>query len=318
MTEASDAAAAELVIPVYLDTNVLLDLLATVEDGLSLVERVTSGQTSGSASDRSGGAEFGTPSMFHFFKLGFSGKLGKSTNEGASETKESDRTHTYGSLLHRLRRYLIEEGLIAISAADVGAKVGSFIEFTGVVRPNPFTDSFQRLQRMLGFVDVAMAMGDTPTPPPQASKGNRGQNQPRRPPTNPEAAKLKAIQDFIGQLTVDVEREGTSTVVVESQSSEYRAIATLFDDYLRDRSMAELLNRQFRVLGKTARHLPSGSSESVDLLSSSGVAGFPAELLGQLTDGIDQMASSGGIQLSKPSTTITPPVIEIVPIAIYL
>jgi len=35
----------ELVIPVYLDTNVLLDLLATVEDGFSLVERVTSGQS---------------------------------------------------------------------------------------------------------------------------------------------------------------------------------------------------------------------------------------------------------------------------------
>ncbi len=40
----SEPTADELVIPVYLDTNVLLDLLATVEDGFSLVERVTSGQ----------------------------------------------------------------------------------------------------------------------------------------------------------------------------------------------------------------------------------------------------------------------------------
>lgn len=312
------ALANELVIPVYLDTNVLLDLLATVEDGLSLVERVTSGQTSGHASERSGNADFGTPSIFPFFKLGFSGKLGKTANEGASEMREAERTHTYGSLLHRLRRYLIEEHLIATLAGHEPVAVGNFIEFSGVVRPNPFTDSFKLLQRMLGFVEVGHRMSDQTAVTTSGTKGKGGHAQAQRPPANPEAAKMKAIQDFIQQLTVDVEREGTSTILVESQSTDYKAVVTLFDDYLRDRSMAELLNRDFRILGKVARHLPSGSTEAVDLLASSGVAGFPPELLGTLTKSIGTMTSSGAMQVAMPLTAIDPPVIEIVPIAIYL
>jgi hypothetical protein len=304
----------ELVIAVYLDTNVLLDLLATVEDGFSLVERVTSGQTRADASERSGSAEFGAPGVLNFFKLGFSGRLGKSTNMGTSDTTEADITHTYGSLLHRLRRYLLDEGLVRTPGS--GVEAGTFVEFTGVVRPNPFTSSFRQLQRMLSFVTVAAEMAVKATPPQPSAKPGRGGQPPRR--ANPELAQAKAISDFIEQLTSDVEREGTSTVLVESQSSEYRAVVTLYEDFLRDRSMAELLNREFRVLGKTARVLPEGSPESVDLIALSGIAGLPPELLGQLTGVMREISASGAAQLADPVTEIKPPVVEIVPIAIYL
>lgn len=320
MTDEEHTTPNELVIAVYLDTNVLLDLLATVEDGFRLVERVTTGQTSGRSSERSGGAEFATPSLFNFFKVGFSGKLGKTSDEGASETKETELTHTYGSLLHRLRRYLFEENLVTSLSPEgtLPVAVGSFIEFTGVVRPNPFTDSFHRLQRMLRFAEVATSMSQTPSPDPIGNKGNRGQNQGRSVPANKQASQLKAMEAFFEQLTADVEREGTSTVLIDNNPSQYRAVVTLFDDFLRDRSMAEILNREFRILGKVARHLPVGSPENVDLLASSGVAGFPPEILSQLSGMMDQMSNEGGAQLHSPSTTIDPPVIEIVPIAIYL
>ncbi|MGA7362191.1 MAG: hypothetical protein WBZ07_04460 [Candidatus Dormiibacterota bacterium] len=291
-----------------------------MEGGFRLVERVTTGQTSSRTAERSAEAEVATPGLLNFFKLGLSGKLGKSTSEGASETTEADRTHTYGSLLHRLRQYLIEESLVTTvaSGGDVPVKVGSFIEFTGVVRPNPFTDSFRKLQRMMRFGEIALSVQPKPTPTVTANKGNRGQSQARREPPNQQGAQLKAMNAFFEQLTGDVEREGTSTVLFEDQASKYRAVVTIFDEFLRDRSMAEILNREFRVLGKVARHLPAGSTESVDLLASSGVAGFPPEMLGQLSGMIDQMSTAGQAQLESPSTTIEPPVIEIVPIAIYL
>lgn len=126
------------------------------------------------------------------------------------------------------------------------------------------------------------------------------------------------MREFLEHLTADVEREGTSTVVMEHHESGYRAVVTVFDDYLRDRSMAEVLNREFRVLGKVARHLPKGSTEFVDLLASSGVAGFPFEILGRLVDSMGKMASETGMQITQPSTSVEPPVIEIIPIAIYL
>ena len=80
MASEDQAIANELVVTVYLDTNALLDLLATVEDGFTLVERVTSGQTAGSTSERSGEASFGAPGVFNFFKLGLSGKLARVNN----------------------------------------------------------------------------------------------------------------------------------------------------------------------------------------------------------------------------------------------
>ncbi|MBK5221542.1 MAG: hypothetical protein JJE52_01430 [Acidimicrobiia bacterium] len=252
----------DLVIAVYLDVNVLLDLLATVEDGFTLVERVTSGETSNEASERSGSAEFRAPSILNLFKLGFTGKLGKTRNRGGSESSEAERTHTYGSLLHRLRGYLVDEGLVVTLDDDTDTsrlRVGSFIEFNGVARPNPFTASFDRLLRMLSFVDVAMAMEAPQQPAQQSPKGGRSQNQPKR-QQNAQVAQLNAMREFFQKLTTDVEREGTSTIVFEGTSTGYTAVATIFDDFLRDRSMAELLNREFRVLGKVARHLPAGSN----------------------------------------------------------
>lgn len=310
--------AGDLVIAVYLDVNVLLDLLATVEDGFTLVERVTSGETNNEASERSGSAEFGAPSILNLFKLGFTGKLGKTRNRGSSESSEAERTHTYGSLLHRLRGYLVDEGLVETLDDDTDTTrlhVGSFIEFSGVARPNPFTASFDRLLRMLSFVDVAMAM-ETPQQPAQPPKGGRSQNQPKR-QQNAQVTQLNAMREFFQKLTTDVEREGTSTIVFEGPSTGYTAVATIFDDFLRDRSMAELLNREFRVLGKVARHLPAGSTEGVDLLASSGIAGFPSEILGAMTGAIGEMSGSGA-QIDSPATTIDPPVIEIIPVAIYL
>ncbi|MHB1521368.1 MAG: DUF6414 family protein [Ferrimicrobium sp.] len=320
MTEEEHSGPNELVIAVYLDTNVLLDLLATVEDGFRLVERITTGQTRGKSSDQSAEAEFATPSLFNFFKVGFSGKLGRASVEGTSETKETELTHTYGSLLHRLRRYLLEENLLTALGSGTAhpTTVGSFIEFTGVARPNPFTDSFHRLRRILSFAEIATTISSPPTPAHQGNKGNRGQNPGRATPARQQSSQLAAIGSFLEKLTGDVEREGTSTVLFENEPSKYRAVVTLFDDFLRDRSMAELMNREFRILGKVARHLSAGSQGGVDLLASSGVAGFPPEILGELSEMMESLSNEGWAQLHSPSTTINPPVIEIVPIAIYL
>lgn len=322
MTDEITHSAEDLLIAVYLDTSSLLDLLATVEDGFTLVERVTTGQTSGSTSERSASGEVSSPGILNFFKVGLSGKLGRTKAEGTSDSSEAELTHTYGSLLNRFRRYLVAEHLVDPGAEGQaqGFRVGDFVEFSGVVRPNPFTASFQRLQRMLGFAEIAFAMdGKQQQSQPGASRGGgKGQNQQRKPAQNSQQRELKAMADFFEKITTDVEREGTNTLVIEQSNGDYSAILTIFEAYLRDRSMSELLNREFRILGKVARHLPEGSDEEVDLLASSGIAGFPSEVMEGLTEAISAMSGSGSAQVDAPATTIKPPAIEIVPIAIYL
>ncbi len=315
MTDDIPLEADDLLISVYLDTSALLDMLATIEDGFTLVERVTSGQSSGLSSERSVAGEISSPGILNFFKVGLSGKLGRTKTEGANESSEAELTHTYGSLLNRLRRYLVADNLVD-SGSPSTYEVGSFVEFTGVVRPNPFTASFQQLQRMLGFYEIVLGMdGKHPTGGTPKGGGSRAQ---RPSPGNAQQREMKAMTDFFEQLTRDVEREGTSTVVFEQGDGGYSAVLTLFDAFLRDRSMSELLNREFRVLGKVARHLPSGSPEGVDLLASSGIAGFPEGILERLTEAVRSMSGPGGARVAVPRASIDPPVIEIVPISIYL
>ena len=134
---------------------------------------------------------------------------------------------------------------------------------------------------MLNYVSAAAAFGSTP----QRAGGSRqnrsggggggGQSGPTA--SSPTAAQLKAMGEFFEQLTADVEREGTSTVLLRSETTKYQAIVTLYDDFLRDRSMAELLNREFRVLGKVARHLPEGSPrKSISLRQAASLDSLPS------------------------------------------
>lgn len=87
MTDDAPLDAEDLLISVYLDTSALLDLLATIEDGFTLVERVTSGQSSGLSSERSVAGEISSPGILNFFKVGLSGKLGRTKTEGANEVQ---------------------------------------------------------------------------------------------------------------------------------------------------------------------------------------------------------------------------------------
>lgn len=287
----------ELVTVVYIDANVLLDLLATVEDGFAVVEHVTFGRTRETASERSVGAELAVPGVLNFFKLGLSGKLGRSTASGQSDTRQADVTHTPGSLLHRLRRYLIQQELVR--PLDEVA-VGQFIEFKGVVRPNSFAGSIRLVRRTLNFQRAIFA----------ASHGGH----------KTELEQVKILEDFCDQLIAEADREGTITVLVKSTTTKYNAVVTLYEDFLRAKSMVELLNREFRVLGKVVRHLPQvsdeqGSDETVDLIHLSGISGLSAKLMEDLIDMVDDME---GQAVAMPETQIKPPVLEIIPIAIYL
>jgi hypothetical protein len=97
---------------------------------------------------------------------------------------------------------------------------------------------------MLSYVNVALAVEAKPAQQQRqtGSKQNRGGGRQSRPaPIGPQNAQLKAMGEFFQQLTDDVEREGTRTILLENEESKYRAIITRYQDFLRDRSMAELL-----------------------------------------------------------------------------
>lgn len=316
MTRNDRVGASDLLVTVYLDTVLLVDLLAALEDGFTLVRHVTEGQTTTETAERRATAGAATPGILNLLGVGFSGSTGRSDARSSGEVAAGERTHTYGSLLHRLRGHLLDHGLVrgAPDSPSGEPSVGSFVEFAGVVRPNPFTDAFEKLRRMLQLGGMGLAL-ETATQPRRGKQAR----QPRVPSAAAPPTPVNAMVELLEGLTEAVEREGTKTIVMNaSDGTDYTGVLTLFDAYLRDRSMSELLNREFRVLGKIARHLPPGSQEGVDLLASSGLAGFPEEIVQELTSAAAEVLQPNADDHRHLATTIGPPAIEIVPIAVYL
>jgi hypothetical protein len=108
----------DLAVPTYVDTSSLLDLLASLEGGFSMVERFSSQQSDHSMDERDVKGEFGVSNVLNLLKLNLSAgrKAGAESTSGSQI--EGERYHTYGSLLYRLRTTLDEADLIRRLSPD--------------------------------------------------------------------------------------------------------------------------------------------------------------------------------------------------------
>jgi transposase InsO family protein len=94
------------------DTNALLDLLAALEDGFSFVEKVSTQRQSSAGNESRVGGEFGISNVLSLLRIGVRGDAASRRSDEESHNVESERTHTYGSLLHRLRARLEADGQV--------------------------------------------------------------------------------------------------------------------------------------------------------------------------------------------------------------
>lgn len=154
----------DLAVPTYIDTGSLLDLLASLEGGFSMVERFTSQADDASSKETEAKGEVGVSNVLSLLKLNLSGSRKAASSSSASSQVETERYHTYGSLLYRLRATLDDAGLIKrvpdTEWADIAPS--DFIEVRGVFRPNPLAESLSTVLRMLGIISAVLTIPDKP------------------------------------------------------------------------------------------------------------------------------------------------------------
>jgi hypothetical protein len=98
----------EFAIPMYLDTTALLDILASIEDGFSMSNNVTTVSSSSKNTELSGKAAFDITLLpLRLFGMGR-----RESGSGLSEERTLERKYTYGSLLYKLRKSLRERNLL--------------------------------------------------------------------------------------------------------------------------------------------------------------------------------------------------------------
>ena len=128
----------KLLIPVYINEKIVLDMLAVMEDGFSTVSQVN--YTEHKQNENSQKLEAGALPLdsiwSKFFKIDLTGELSRSGNR-EEENVSKEKVHTNVSLLSKFRAFLAKENILK-SQFDVSKmKIGDFIEVEGELQKNP-------------------------------------------------------------------------------------------------------------------------------------------------------------------------------------
>lgn len=306
----------QLNIPIYLDTNALLDLLATIEGGFSMIERISSQTSSSKEIERSieanAGTEFGILNVLNLFKVSVGLAGGSKKMQGAQEQRDMERYHTYGSLFNRLRDYLEQNSVLLqpqYKADDwEQVKPSSFIEVHGLFTPSPLVSSMQTIEGLMGMMDL---LSLTPNSKPTAKTSQQRKS-------DVDSGKdLKQIRGFLRGVVADIEKENIRMFSVDCSSTTVQslnAVVLIFTDYLRDKSLTEITHREYSLLGKVVRKV-NAEDPPIDLLRGASLRGLGEEALDQL---INAFSGVPGMNLPEVKTKIPGDALEIVPIAIYV
>ena len=100
-----------LIIPVYINEKIVLDMLAIIEDGFSMVSQINYTEHTENNSVQKADAEISTSTtlLSKLLKIDVSGGLSHEGNRGQNENIIKEKVHTNVSLLSKFRSFLVEQ-----------------------------------------------------------------------------------------------------------------------------------------------------------------------------------------------------------------
>lgn len=287
----------QLLVPVYINEKIVLDMLAIIEDGFSMVSQVNSSEQKESTSEQIGSVNASTSLLNKLLKIDLKGDISHTGNIGESENISKEKVHTNVSLLSKFRTTLEDEKLLDTSSNISNVKIGSFIELEGELQKNPLIDYMDKIVDMFRMVDI---FSDEPE---LGNKKNASLQKKK------ESQILKQIKEFSAELkhsgTVDFILSGsTGTIVLSAQ-----------EQYLANDNISEILGGKFKVLGKVIG-ICKDDSESIDLLRKTTLSILTDELLDDFFIGF-KSEDMKQFNLPELVTKIKGPAMIVIPIAIY-
>ncbi len=289
----------ELLVPVYINEKIVLDMLAIIEDGFSTVSQVnfTEYKEDSSLKKVEAGVSTSASILSKLLKINLSGDLSHLGNGGENKTVETEKVHTNVSLLSRFRSHLVNENILRSKFVVSNIQVGDFIEIEGVLQKNPLIDYMER------FVDIFRMANIFDEKPPV---GNRTQAKDLK---KQEEVTMKQIQSFSNELkhsgTIDfILSEEKGTLVLSAQ-----------EQYLSNDNISEIIGGHFKVLGKVIA-VCKDETEGIDLLRKTTLSVLPESLMKEF---FSELQGEELSEFNLPSlvTKINGPAMIVIPIAIY-
>ncbi|TCW35899.1 DUF6414 family protein [Marichromatium gracile] len=288
-----------LIIPVYLNQKFVFDLLAMLQGGISTITSVTETSKSNHSEGEKVSAGFGLSEAFStLLKIDLSGSRDNSSGNEEKSTSSQERVHTPASLLFQLRNSLIEKGYLTENTGNELPKAGDFVEFEGYLKRNPIVETIDSLAEMMDMVE---AFEDKPQP----KKGGRNQ-----------VSEIQKIKQQMGRFSDALKAGSTIDLSSASLKSGYTAVVTVETSFLNDPLMSDLVDGQFKIIGKVIKSV-NEHSDSINLLRKTALSKMPSHLMLEALGHLSSLGSEQGFDIPDLKLEIKGPAIQILPIAIY-
>ena len=289
----------QLMIPVYINEKIVLDMLAIIEDGFSTVSQVSYSDHKENSNAQKIEAEVSTSAsiLSKLLKIDLKGELSHSGNCGETENTTKEKVHTNVSLLSKFRAFLTDANILKSGFDVSNMNIGDFIEVEGELQKNPLINCMDI------FVDV-LRMADIFAEKPQLNAKTQAKAQKQQ-----QDETMKKIKSFASELkhsgTVDfILSDSAGTVVLSAQ-----------EQYLSNDNISEILGGHFKVLGKVIA-ICADKTESIDLLRKTTLSILPHDLLADMFSCL-QNEDMKQYNLPELKTEISGPAVIVIPVAIY-
>lgn len=288
-----------LIVPVYINEKIVLDMLAIIEDGFSMVSQVnyTEHKESHSTQKAEAGISTSATILSKLLKINISGEVDHTGEKGEDESVATEKVHTNVSLLSKFRGYLVENKMLNSKFEVSKMRVGDFIEVEGELQKNPLIDYLEL------FIDL-YRMAEIFSEKPQLGNRTQANNQKQQ-----ENKTLNQIKLFADEL----KHSGTIDFILSDQKG--IAVLSAQEQYLSNDNVSEIIGGRFKVLGKVIS-ICKDETEEINLLRKTSLSILSEGVLTEMFSGLKN-SDMDQFNLPELKTRISGPAVIVIPVAIY-
>lgn len=319
----------DLCVPIYLNQKIVFDVLAMLEDGFSQLSTLKT-SASESETQKSGlGTSIGASNIFALLGVSFKAERGKEGGTQGQEEVTTEKVHTPASLFSKFRLALYDQSLIeSIDAIEEveGLASGQFVEFRAILRKNPlveYVDVFKQLVDLASLFpeqqnEVSQSGNSQSSNPSGGSKKKKRTqgNQQSKVENQPETENQIFIQQLDGLRAALTQSDSLEIIGEMLDSPTAKAVLSTNLEYFSDRNASEIIDGEFRVLGKVVRVVNSDSEDSINLLRKTGFGPLSSAMFDELGDNFSELEEQG-VELPEFITEIEGPAVQVIPVAIF-
>jgi hypothetical protein len=243
--------------------------------------------------------------ILSFLKINLkSNLLAKTSNETGMGTTE-EKVHTPTSLFSKLLDYLYENKLITdiSDSNDIDNNItGQFVHYVGTLEKNPIISFIEAFEKIINIYNIFQ--------PNNQNQGKKGSNI-----KDPN----KIMVDQIKSLSESLKYGNITDIICKLDNTNIETVLQTNIDYFNNKSMNELIDGKFNIIGKVIKVTNGLIDDKINLLRNTSLSMINKTLFDRLSLQMQtEEITNSGLALPDLKTEISGNSMLIIPIAIYI